>query len=69
MLSTPPPIPISICLALISLAILITAWRPEEHYLLTLLRVAVSGIPAINYAILEVVAPDPGYNTLPIQIS
>jgi len=46
--STPAPIPISICLLLIELAIFMTAYKPEEHYLLTAARVVVSGMFAKN---------------------
>jgi hypothetical protein len=58
--STPAPIPISICLLLIALAMFMTAYKPEEHYLFTAARLAVSGMFAKNYPILEVVAPEPG---------
>jgi len=38
---------------MIEFVMLMTAYRPDEHYLLTVKRVVVSGIQAINYAILD----------------
>jgi len=67
--STPAPIPISICLLLMEFAMFITAWRPDEHYLLIAETLAVSGSPAKNMAILAVWAPAPGCKTLPMQTS
>ena len=58
--STPHPIPISIYPALIFPAIIAQASRPDEQNLLTVTRAVVSGNPARNPAILEVIAPAPG---------
>lgn len=69
MLSTPPPIPISICLLLIELAMVITACKPDEHCLLIAYKAVVSGNPAKNIAILAVKWPAPGCKALPIQMS
>jgi hypothetical protein len=43
-----------------ALAIFMTAYRPDEHCLLTAWHEADAGSPAKNIAILEVVAPEPG---------
>jgi len=67
--STPPPRPISICLALMAFAMFITAFRPEEQSLFELDNVVVSGNPARNVAILATIAPEPGYSTFPMHTS
>ena len=54
---------------MIEFVMLMTAYRPDEHYLLTVKRVVVSGIQAINYAILDGWAHEPKANTFLIQIS
>lgn len=48
-LSTPAPIPISICPARICCAIASTAVRPEEHCRLRVRIVEVTGNPALNH--------------------
>lgn len=55
--STPPPIPISISLECIYLAIEITDSRPEPPPLFKVWMVVVSGNSARNYANLEVGNP------------
>ena len=67
--STPPPIPISIYLLLMALAIVATDYNPDEHYLLRTYNVVVSGNPAKNIPILALLAPDPGISTFPMQMS
>jgi hypothetical protein len=58
--STPAPIPTSSIPALILAATIAQASKPEEHHLLTAYIQVVSGKPAKNRAILEVMAPAPG---------
>ena len=67
--STPEPTPISMCPALILLATRATASNPLEQKRLTVTKVVVSGMPAKNPAILEVMAPAPGWLTLPTTMS
>lgn len=67
--STPEPTPMSICPALILLATRATASNPLEQKRLTVTKVVVSGMPAKNPAILDVMAPAPGWLTLPTTMS
>ena len=57
--STPPPIPIPISPEAIAFAIVATAYSPDEQSLLIPWTVVVSGYPARNPAILELVEPAP----------
>jgi hypothetical protein len=60
MLSTPDPIPMSITPILILAAIVAHDYNPEEQSLFTIMTEVVSGNPARNWAILEVISPPPG---------
>jgi hypothetical protein len=59
----------SICPARIWLAIWLTAVRPDEHCLLTVLIEVSTGMPAWRAAIRAAEAPPPGGRTLPTEIS
>ena len=59
MLSHPPPIPTLIYPALIELAIVATAYRPDEQSLLIAWTEVVSGYPARNIAIRQFEAAEP----------
>lgn len=60
MLSTPDPIPISMTPIFIFAAIVAQDSSPDEQSLLTVMIEVVSGNPAKNIAILEVIYPAPG---------
>ena len=68
-LSTPDPIPISITPILILAAIVAHDYKPDEQSLLTTMIDVVSGNPAKNWAILDVIYPPPGWRLLPTAIS
>lgn len=55
MLSTPDPIPMSITPILILAAMVAHDYKPDEQSLLTTMTEVVSGKPAKNWAILEVI--------------
>jgi len=67
--STPAPIPMSICPALILAAIVAQASIPLEQNLLRAIQVVVSGNPAKNSPILDYIAPEPGCRTFPTTMS
>lgn len=67
--STPHPTPMSICPAVIALAMWATACSPEEHCLFRACREVVCGTPPRNPPILEVVAPAPGCRQFPTAMS
>ena len=69
MLSTPDPIPMSMTPILILPAIVAHAYNPDEQSLFTTMTEVVSGNPAKNWAILEVISPPPGCKLLPTAIS
>jgi hypothetical protein len=69
MLSTPDPIPMSITPILILAAMVAHDYKPDEQSLLTTMTEVVSGNPAKNWAILEVISPPPGCKLLPTAIS
>jgi len=69
MLSTPDPIPMSMTPILILAAIVAHASKPEEQSLLTIMTEVVSGKPAKNWAILEVISPPPGCKLFPTAMS
>ena len=53
----------------ISLAIWLTAVRPDEHCLFTVLTAVVLGIPAARAAMRAAEAPPPGGRTFPTETS
>ena len=69
MLSTPAPIPILWRPLMIDSAICMQAWSPDEHWRFTAMQPAVSGIPAMNYAILALTWPAAGWRALPTATS
>ena len=61
--------PMSIMPELISAEMMLTAWRPDAHCLLTVLIGTVLGMPAWRAAMRAAVAPPPAGRTLPTEMS
>mmetsp|Transcript_8959 Transcript_8959/g.28485 ORF Transcript_8959/g.28485 Transcript_8959/m.28485 type:complete len:204 (-) Transcript_8959:35-646(-) len=67
--STPPAMPTSMTPDLMLEAMLATACRPLLHWRFTVLRGTSKGTSPMNWAMREVTAPAPGWETFPIWMS